>query len=144
MNKIKFLFLIICIFFVMGANYIQAKVFPTNLELSSVVNSTTTQVAKEKITTCTKQGITLAIESLKNLQTIVYNFYSTKVAPKTDFWVRDLATRLKAGVLSTVTEKINNWFNNLQEKFLNQSKTSQACPSGRQAGYWQNDTHGLI
>lgn len=124
MNKIKFLFFIVCLLFIAQTNYIKANPL-TSSEQNPIVNGTTTQLIKEKITTCSKQGITLAIEGLKNLQTIVYNFYSTKVAPKTDFWVRDLTTRLKAGVLSAITEKINNWFNDLQEKILHPKSSAK-------------------
>jgi hypothetical protein len=110
MNKTNFLFIVICVFFIISANFAEAKI--------PVVNGTTTQLVKEKMTTCTKQGIQLAVEGLKNLQVIVFNFYSTKVAPKTDFWVMDIITRFKAGILSSVKEKLDTWFNNLQEKFL--------------------------
>ena len=126
MIRIKQALILILVCFFMQANFVLAK----NLE----INGTTTQLIKEKMTTCTKRGIDMAVEGLKNLQAIAFNFYTTKVAPKADFWVRDITTKIKAGILSSIKEKILNFFNQAEEKFLRP----------KQEGYWHSYRNALI
>lgn len=140
-NKIrnKILFFATCAIFILCSNFVRAEFAPIDIKNASQEGSR-----------YLNEGIKSTVELLKDFQKIIFNFYSTKIAPRVNFWARDLFARFKAGIISTISQKLSELWTQSIEKLTSAEIIKRILEFFdkkeviNKAGYWYNTSKSVL